>query len=347
MEQIQEKTKFISNLKSQIINLKKEYKFIIIIIMILIIFLIYKYFKNTSNQCIFINMDGCGFCKKQKDLLNLNNNKLNNISVKIIDSNTPEAQNLITKHNIDAFPVLIMNDKVSLGFKDLQEHFTQLTTNDIIFIGNDSCPYCKKMKTLLDTNKTKYDFIDSNSQEGQNHMSKSKSNGVPLLYSRDNNKYLTGYDENYNKILNSPSVPVILVGTPKCPHCVKMKNLFDSTFGSSNYNLIDSETQEGIKLMEKHSSKSVPLCINTVTNKNIIGYSDNIINELMSDSNEKQQPSNPQQIIPQQQQQQQIIPQQQQQQQQIIPHQQQIIPQPSNPHQQQIIPQPSNPQQNN
>ena len=345
MEQIQEKTKFISNLKSQIINLKKEYKFIIIIIMILIIFLIYKYFKNTSNQCIFINMDGCGFCKKQKDLLNLNNNKLNNISVKIIDSNTPEAQNLITKHNIDAFPVLIMNDKVSLGFKDLQEHFTQLTKNDIIFIGNDSCPYCKKMKTLLDTNKTNYDFIDSNSQEGKSHMNKSKSNGVPLLYSRKNNKYLTGYYENYNQILNSPSVPVILVGTPKCPHCVKMKNLFDSTFGSSNYNLIDSETQEGIKLMEKHSSKSVPLCINTVTNKNIIGYSDNIINELMSDSNEKQEPSNPQQqqMIPQPSnpQQQQIIPQP------SNPHQQQIIPQPSNPHQQQIIPQPSNPQQNN
>ena len=175
------------------------------------------------------------------------------------------------------------------------------------------------MKTLLDTNKTNYDFVDSNSQEGKSHMNKSNSNGVPLLYSRKNNKYLTGYYENYNQILNSPTVPVILVGTPKCPHCIKMKNLFDSTFGSSNYTLIDSESQEGLKLMEKHSSKSVPLCINTVTNKNITGYSDNIINQLMSDSNEQQQ-----------QQQQQIIPQQQQQQQPSNPQQQQMIPQPSN-----------------
>ena len=270
--------------KEKLSNLKQEHIIIIIVILLIIVYFIYKYLKK-NNECVFIYMNGCGFCEKQKNILESNNNKLNNnLSVRTIDSNCSEAQNLINKYNINGFPALIYSDKVSMGFKEPMEHFTSLTTNDITIIGNESCPFCKKMIDLLDNDlrKSNYNFIDSNSDEGKKHMEKAKSNGVPLLHSKKNDKYLIGYNENYNKILNSPKVNISLVGTPNCPHCVKMKNLMDSTFGDTNYTLLDSESDEGKDLMKKHKADGVPLLINNVSGKTVNGFSENAINDLMT-----------------------------------------------------------------
>ena len=274
----------INKLKQKLSNLKQEHIIIIIVILLIIIYFIYKYFKKNK-ECIFIYMNGCGFCEKQKNILELNNNKLNNdLSVRTIDSTCSEAQDLINKYNINGFPALIYSDKVSTGFKQPLEHLNSLTTNDITIIGNESCPFCKKMMDLLNINlgKGNYDFIDSNSDEGKKHMEKAKSNGVPLLHSKKNDKYLIGYNENYNKILNSPKVNISLVGTPSCPYCVKMKNLMDSTFGDTNYILLDSESDEGKDLMEKHKADGVPLLINNHSGKTVNGFSENAINELMA-----------------------------------------------------------------
>ena len=63
----------------------------------------------------------------------------------------------------------------------------------------------------------------------------------------------------------------------------------DSTFGETNYILIDSDSEKGKKLMEKHKAEGVPLLINNDTYKTVNGYSDNAINELMSSNNDSKQ----------------------------------------------------------
>ena len=207
---------YFNKIKEKLYNLETKHIIILVFILLIISYFIYIYISK-KNECIFIYMNGCGFCEKQKTLLELNNYKLdNNLSVRTIDSNCSEAHDLINKHNINGFPAFIYSNKKSIGFKELSEHYTSLTTNDIILIGNESCPFCKKMKDLLNTDlgKNNYDFVDSNLDEGKRHMNEAKANAIPLLYNKKYQKYLIGYNENYNKILNSPKVNIALVGTP-------------------------------------------------------------------------------------------------------------------------------------
>ena len=254
---------------------------VIIITVILIITLYYLYSTRVeSDEWILIEMDNCGFCKKQKELFQ---NSDNTVKIRTINSNTSEAKKLIDKHNIDGFPSIVYKDKVSIGYKSISDHQGTFDDHTIIMIGNDSCPFCQKMKTFLnkELGEGKYQTIDSNTADGKKYMEDGNATGVPLLYSRKTDKYSVGYSEDCLKTLDSPKHDITLVGTPKCPYCVKMRDLLDSKLGLGKFNLIDSETVQGKELMEINFAKGVPLVLNVKNGKKYIGFSDNVLDEII------------------------------------------------------------------
>ena len=249
---------------------------ILILVLVLIIFYL---FSQKRDEWIFIELDNCGFCKKQKDLFE---NSENTIKIRTINSNTSEAKKLIDKHNIDGFPSIVYKDKVSIGYKSISDHQGTFDDHTIIMIGNDGCPFCQKMKEFLnkELGEGKYQIIDSNTDDGKKHMEDAEATSVPLLYSRKTDKYSVGYSEDCLKTLDSPKYPISLIGTPNCPYCVKMKDLLDSKIGPGKYNLIDSETVQGKELMETNFAKGVPLVLNVKNGKKYIGFSDNVLDKI-------------------------------------------------------------------
>ena len=262
-------------------TLFQENRDIIIIITVILIITIYYIYsvRVDSDEWIFIEMDNCGFCKKQQDLFNNSNNT---VKIRTINSNSSEAKKLINKHNIDGFPVIINKDKVSIGYKSISDHQGTFDDHTIIMIGNDSCPFCKKMNTFLnkELGENNYQIIDSNTPDGKKHMEDADATGVPLVYSRKTDKYSVGYSEDCLKILDSPKYPISLIGTPKCSYCVKMKDLLDSKIGPSKYNLIDSETVQGKEIMEANLAKGVPLVINNTNGKTVIGFDEDVLSKI-------------------------------------------------------------------
>jgi len=175
-----------------------------------------KYSKDNGETIIFIEMLGCGYCAKQNDEFKKNGYTVGPHKVRTIESNTPEGKALSEQYKINGFPALINleNNKMSMGFKSPDEHYTELTkadteeedTNDtpaenknhIIMIGSMSCPFCAKMKTHLDSKlgENNWDFIDSSSPAGKKHMEKANATGVPLVHCTSTGKYQTGFSEN-------------------------------------------------------------------------------------------------------------------------------------------------------
>lgn len=66
------------------------------------------------------------------------------------------------------------------------------------------------------------------------------------------------------------NIKLIIVGRMTCPYCKKLKEELDSN--NIKYTLIDSTSEEGIKLMKQYQVQGVPLCINQNNNKIALGY---------------------------------------------------------------------------
>ena len=163
-------------------------------------------------------MNGCGFCTKMQKEFEDNGYKIGNYLVQKVDSASTEGNKLIKKYNIQGFPAIVNvdTDKVSMGFKKPSEHLKELTKTElsekndsgnsmsIILVGRMGCPYCVKMKKLLDSKlgPNNWKFTESNSQEGKDHMEKYKANGVPLTINNKNGKHVIGYKETVLEDLN-------------------------------------------------------------------------------------------------------------------------------------------------
>lgn len=193
---------------------------LIILIIILIVSLINNNdgFSNKSNEnnthlFLVIRKDGgCGFAKKAHDLFKENGMVLNGIPVKEIDiSETEKHVGKQLASQVQGTPgvVCTKSGKVSMGHKSLEEHAKALgmasesnasnaSNKDVILVGSLSCPFCVKAKDLLDTvlGKDNYEFVESNTDEGKNHLQQNKMNGVPLTINKKNGKVVKGFNKD-------------------------------------------------------------------------------------------------------------------------------------------------------
>lgn len=200
---------------------------LIVLIIILIICLVRKddKFSNQKESVveethmyhIVNNLDRtkerCPFSRKMTELLSENNNMINGIKVKDITIDHPLAK----KFNVTGTPTILCTklNKLSIGFKSLDQvsedlksenndmSDSKVSTKDILLIGNMSCGFCLKAKTLMEQLEFDFEFVPSNSPEGLKHMKDKNSNGVPLILKISTNKTIYGFDEEEIKNLKN------------------------------------------------------------------------------------------------------------------------------------------------
>lgn len=148
--------------------------------------------------------DFCPHSRRMSELLAKNNNMLGGSKVKKITMEDPRAK------GVTGTPTIICTKSglQSVGFKPLDKVSEDLKLNnnnnnndsnnnssgkDILLIGSMSCPFCGKAKQLMDELQIDYHFVDSQLDLGKQHMLKSNSNGVPLIYTP--NGYIKGFNE--------------------------------------------------------------------------------------------------------------------------------------------------------
>lgn len=188
---------------------------LIVLIIVLIVCLVRKN-DNFSNQndknnendhddiniIQFINK-GCPFSRKMSELLAQNNNMIGGEKVKDVTMDHPLAK----QYNITGTPTFLCRrtGKKSVGFKPLDKVLEDLKENndekknnnssgkDILLIGYMGCPFCQKAKKLMDELQIDYDFVESNSDLGKQHMERTGATGVPLIVYR--NGHISGFNE--------------------------------------------------------------------------------------------------------------------------------------------------------
>lgn len=200
---------------------------LIVLIIILIICLVRKddKFSNQKESSveethmyhIVNNLDRtkerCPFSRKMTELLSENNNMINGTKVKDITIDHPLAK----EFNVTGTPTILCTklNKLSIGFKSLDKvsedlkpenndmSDSKVSTKDILLIGNMSCGFCLKAKTLMEQLEFDFEFVPSNSPEGLKHMKDKNSNGVPLILKISTNKTIYGFDEEEIKNLKN------------------------------------------------------------------------------------------------------------------------------------------------
>lgn len=71
----------------------------------------------------------------------------------------------------------------------------------IIEYGAEWCPWCRKLKTFLESHKIKFEYKDvqNNPKFGEELVNLTKQNGIPVLVV--GNEYVIGFDEKKIKNL--------------------------------------------------------------------------------------------------------------------------------------------------
>ena len=188
---------------------------LIILIIILILCLVRKnddfsnqHHKNNENvhddihMIHFINK-GCPFSRKMSELLAQNNNMIGGKKVRDVTMDHPLAK----QSNITGTPTILCTKtgNKSVGFKSLDKVMEDLKENnneekdnnssgkDILLIGYMGCPFCQKAKKLMDELQIDYDFVESNSHLGKQHMERTGATGVPLIINK--NGHISGFNE--------------------------------------------------------------------------------------------------------------------------------------------------------
>jgi len=171
--------------------------------------------NNDNDVVIFIDNPNCGFSKKMKEILEKNGMKIGN--KKVITKNImTDGKDLATKHNIDGTPGFIcpLTGKTVMGLRELTDLERELSSNtgnsgnsgnmvggsgDNVIVGNDGCPFCRKLYKFLEENNIAHKKVPSNSPEGNELMKKVDAKGVPVsLKMKDNNvvSHKVGYNED-------------------------------------------------------------------------------------------------------------------------------------------------------
>lgn len=165
--------------------------------------------NNDNDVVIFIDNPNCGFSKKMKEILEKNGMKIGN--KKVITKNImSDGKDLATKHNINGTPGFIcpLTGKTVMGLRELTELERELSGNtgnmvggsgENVIVGNDGCPFCRKLYKFLEENNIAHKKVPSNSPEGNELMKKVDAKGVPVsLKMKDNNvvSHKVGYNED-------------------------------------------------------------------------------------------------------------------------------------------------------
>ena len=184
---------------------------LIILIIVLIVCLVRKN-DNFSNQkendknnneeiyMYHVVNNRCPFSRKMSELLAQNNNMLDGTRVKDITMDHPLAKGVTGTPTI----LCTKTGKKSVGFKALDKVLEDLKSDDndsnnnssgkdILLIGYMGCPFCRKAKELMEQLGLDYDYVESNSDRGKQHMLRTKSNGVPLIV--HSNGHISGFNE--------------------------------------------------------------------------------------------------------------------------------------------------------
>lgn len=213
-----------------------------ILVIILIVVLLYCFFKKSdkfsnkvhnennnvnnsknNNQVVLLHKSGCPYSEQMLKLLQENGMKIKDLEVIVMNINE-DGKDLASKYNASGTPTLINDNKktVAVGLqKDLDKLYDTLNNDnnnendennnnennnndeiEIVMIGNPSCPFCVKMKKLLDEKlgENKYNIIHSNTDIGKKYLSENDMNGVPLTINIKNGKTIKGYSENLDNL---------------------------------------------------------------------------------------------------------------------------------------------------
>ena len=198
---------------------------LIILIIVLIVCLVRKN-DNFSNQkeneenyneethmyhvvnSIDRTKERCPFSRKMSELLAQNNNMLGGTRVKDITMDHPLAK------GVNGTPTILCakTGKKSVGFKPLDKVLEDLKSDDndsdnnssgkdILLIGYIGCPFCRKAKELMEQLGLDYEFVESSSGLGKQHMNRTGATGVPLIV--HSNGHISGFNEQEIKNLKN------------------------------------------------------------------------------------------------------------------------------------------------
>ena len=193
----------------------------ILLLVALIVVLIICLVKNNENfgehheeSISMCTRQGCGFAKRAEDLIKKNGMKIMDKHVKFVNTESPECA------GVNGTPTFIYKGNQVAGYhEDLNELHDKLTKSNesksgnnnnknngdknILFIGSMRCPFCIKAKKKMDEMQLDYKFVESNSPEGNENMTKHNMNGVPLIINLRDDIIIKGYDENKIKQLKN------------------------------------------------------------------------------------------------------------------------------------------------
>jgi len=205
----------------------------------------------------------------------------------------------------DKFSENSKDDKASDKDSKESKEEGECKNENIIFIHRDDCQYSKKMYEIVEKNdfkmgKCNITVLDITSPEGSVVAKKFSILGTPGFVNTTNNKTSMGLksiNEHYSDLKDSKTEEVkdeekksvetkdnhkniVLIGNDNCPFCVKKKDLLDKKLGSGTYTFVESNSPEGTKHMEEKNANGVPLTINTDNDKYVIGFNENVLEEL-------------------------------------------------------------------
>jgi len=182
--------------------------------------------KDDDTVIIFFHNSKCPFSQKAENMLKECNYKLNGTIVKIYDL-IKDSEGLGKKYNVEGTPTFVntKNGKKSVGHKSKEEHekelsdtnekhpeskqdeksnesserinFNSLKKNKLYVIGADYCGFTTKQYDMLNNAGIDHEVIDLNNETtkelAKELMSHTKSTGIPLLISiNDNNELSVG-----------------------------------------------------------------------------------------------------------------------------------------------------------
>lgn len=190
---------------------------------------IFKRGKVTDDQDTVIKNLGVMLfvdpnCPKCRGLLGVMEKQIDNMA--IYDVTNPENQEIVKKFSITDVPTILSlkNKKVITGYVDSVDKVIeglsvdetehqgqnqgQIDPNvfDIIMFSKSTCGFCKKAKQQLDDNKLYMvkvvDSEDPATIQIYRDLNIEKPGGVPFYVNKKNGKTVTGYNEDFGKILS-------------------------------------------------------------------------------------------------------------------------------------------------
>jgi glutaredoxin len=178
---------------------------------------------------------------------------------------------------------------------------SELKGMEVIFFMSPKCPWCQKMKAVMEKEGSLRDveMVDVTTAQGQELAKKygSLDKGVPSFVSKKLRTGTVGFKESTNELVKSlvkakdepePKEPipteealgkigalrVLLFTSPTCGWCKKAKDGLQEAGVLDSVEVVDISTPEGKELVSKEipDFRGVPVAKSMVTGKIVTGY---------------------------------------------------------------------------